>query len=149
MKNKKGLSQIIAVVILIMLSMASVSILFPVVRDIASSPEKQLAPLVSCLDIQASSPEIKSAVFDDETGELEIRIEKTAVDDYTTSFDFIVSSNQDSERFTCGEFICDQCVIQNSGETKTFYLKTSPGFNAEEVTLIVNSQCEVGTQDIL
>ena len=133
-KNKKGLSEIIAIVIFIVLTMISVSLVFASVKTLLEKPEVQISPFVSCTQILQIPPKIGNVIYNEETGDVEVTVKRHSADDYTNSFDFVLKTPIESNKYACGPSCGGVCNIQNPGESKIFYFAVNKENIPEEIT---------------
>ena len=136
-QNKKGLSQIIAMVIFILLSISAIGILIPSIRNIAQAPEEPLLSVTSCIQLQQSPSTIESTRYNE--GILEIVVKRSSINEIE-SFDFVLETESQSSRFKCGPSCGGACNIQSPGQEKTFYFEIQ---NIQNVKFLVNGDCEM------
>jgi len=141
--NKKGISDVIAVTILLAMTITSLFLFGYFILDL-SKETAQLAPAVSCFEMNSK---IESVCYDEEKTELKIKLKRGLSDEGINSFMFSVESAGKSDSYYCGEK-CGQgsCEIPGKGETKTLYLilETFP----EKIHLIANENCNLGEKEI-
>ena len=143
-KNKKGLSDVVATVIFISLIIASISLFVPSVIKLAKSPGEQLSPFASCIEMQTSPSTIENARYNEQTGTLEVTVQRSPINELQ-SFTFILQKDTGSSSFTCGPTCGGACNMQNPGQEKTFYFSEE---NVNRVTLYVNDNCEIDAIEI-
>ncbi|MAG27998.1 hypothetical protein CMI47_20930 [Candidatus Pacearchaeota archaeon] len=115
MMNKKALSNIVAVSLIILLSIAAISLLSVYVFDIIKSPA--LSPEYSCLNLQLEPPiQIQKACYSSETSEIQLTLKRSSDDLTIDALDFIL----DNEAWCCG-VDCPNCEILSQDTTKTYY----------------------------
>ena len=146
--NNKGLSQIVAIVFFILLSIISATLLYSSVRIWLDKPQETLSPFVSCVEILKIPPEIEKSIYNKETNNIEVTIKRHPADDYTNSFEFILKSDSEASIFNCGPSCGGSCNLQNPGESKTFFFLVDKENIPQETTLLVNKNCEIGTKEI-
>jgi flagellin-like protein len=136
--NKKGFSQIIAVVIFIALTLVSIGILVPSIFTLLNAPEVQLGAISSCLELQqTATAKITQTSFDPATqkGTITVRTPLLAVQSLT----FMI----DGKRHECGQ-ICGEgaCIIPDAGTTATLYFNSPT--QPSKVEFYVNENCKLG-----
>ncbi len=145
--NNKGLSDIVAAVLLIMIGVAAVFMVYVFVKDNVSDLNSQLSPIVSCLELQENPFEILDAVYLEDEGKIEATIRRPSTDQYVESIEFSFSGDGDDINYMCGPTCGGACNIQEAGQVKTFYFKLQPGDTIpERMTLLVNRNCEVDSE---
>ena len=141
--NKKGISDVIAVTILLAMTITSLFLFGYFILDL-SKETTQLAPAVSCLEMNSK---IESVCYDEEKTELKIELQRGLSDEGIKFFMFSVEAAGQSDSYYCGEK-CEQgsCEIPGKGETKILYLnlETFP----EKISLIANENCNLGKKEI-
>jgi hypothetical protein len=143
--NKKGVSQVIAIVLFILMSLSAIGILFGAVNNFLGKAENQLAPTFSCPILQANPSKIISADYNENQLLVEV---KRAFNEEVSFFDFILETNSgNTERFTCSSGPqCNNCFIQNIGQEKTFYFSLP---EVKKVTLYANGNCIMDEKEVL
>ena len=139
--SKKGVSNTISTVLLIMISIAAASLLLSFVMIIVDV-ESQLGPATSCLDAQtARAIEIKSACLDYESEEIQIVIQRVASESMIiNALNFAVNTGPNTYVYACGSNMCGGCQILQSGQIRTYYLPF-PEDDPAAVQIGVNSGC--------
>jgi hypothetical protein len=140
-RNKKGLSQIIATVIFIVLSISAIALLFPAVKNLTERAGAELSPIASCIQMQQSRSTIQGVTYIEKDGEnyLTITVKRSPIHEIE-SFDFILETETESQRFRCGLHCGGACNIQGPNQEKTFYFDIE---NVQSVKLLVNENCEM------
>ena len=134
--SKKGISNIIATLIIISVTLLVAGILFIAVRNLI---EIKLSPPDLCLE---ETLKIKNACYNQETKDLEITLTKIP-GKKITKIDFIVEFEKDSSLFSCYEN-CDNCKILKHG-TKTYYIQTE---ETPKKIIIKANNCPEGKKTI-
>jgi len=133
--NKKGLSNIIANVLIILLVISAIATLSTSIFNLVDSPA--LSPEKSCpILLSKKIIEVREACYNQETQETIITIQrndKTQIE----SLSFIL--NQES--YTCGN-ACNTCNILQEGIKKYYF-----PLESEEVSVVVNN-CLIETKKI-
>jgi len=142
--NKKGLSNVIATVIFIVLILASIALIVPSIFALVKQPGEQLSPFVSCTKMQASPSTIESARYNAESGNLEVTVKRSAINEIN-SFTFVLQGSIESERFDCGPTCGGSCNLQSPGEEKTFHFPTE---DIEQVVLYANGNCLLDSREV-
>ena len=138
-KNKKALSNIIASLILILLSIVAVSMLWTTFNNFAT--RIQMSPEINCFDIKIQPPiKINSACYNEERKQLEVELKRNLEELQINSLELIT----ETEEWKCSS-ACGNCIILNTGETKTYFLdeETKP----KEIILKIN-ECIIETKSI-
>jgi hypothetical protein len=131
--NKKGVSEIISTVLIIVLSIVLISVLASFVINLVKLP--QLSPEKSCVKMQINPPiKISNVCFNQETQELEVIVFRDNFEVF--SLDFIL----DGEKYSCA---CESCsILEKQTFSKYFFAQ-----DAEKVSVVVNG-CLVETKDV-
>jgi len=143
--NKRGLSQIVAMIIFILLTISAIGILIPSIRNLAQAPGEPLLSLTSCIQLQQNPSTIEGTDYNEDQLLVEV---KRAFSGEVSSFDFILETNSgNTERFTCGDNNqCNNCYIQNIGQEKTFYFSLP---DIKKVSLYANGNCLMDEEEVL
>jgi len=118
--NKKALSQIITSILLVALVISSIIIISSVILNIVKKPLS--SPEFSCINLLSKSIlELNSACYNPSSKDIEIKVKRKPSDNYIDSLTFnIIKSDNAQSLWTCGNS-CGGCIIQDSGETKTYF----------------------------
>ena len=136
MQNLRGLSNIIAITLIILLTTVAVALLFTSIDKFTNL----LSPEFSCLELQVETPiTIREACFNQTTQETEITLTRDLQDVFLSEIDFTL----DSEQYACGPSCGGNCHILESGNTKTYYFQSQ----AAQITLSSNN-CPLDAQEI-
>ena len=148
--NKKAISPVIAVVLIVLISIASVSILSFYLIRISEKPSDLAPKVVSCIEIQQSPPKIQSACMNSQTNRLEVAVKRSPIDEYTAILGFFVESTGQTDVYECGASCSGKCTLPAEGSTKKYYFDISYDLVPDEVRLYVNSNdCEVDSVNIV
>lgn len=140
--NKKALSQVVATVLIVMLSIIAASTIGYIVIDLAKAPS--LSPQASCLDISLLKPvKIESACYNNKTSEIELKMSRSMENLEISSLSFMFSSQAGSSKKWLCSSDCANCNVLQKGETKIYYL------NAPSLMAIGNSSITLSTQGCL
>jgi hypothetical protein len=134
--NKKGLSQIVTMVIFIVMVMASIALIGGAVLKLTDKTD--LAPFTNCLNLQRNPSTIQTVDFKE--GFLEVNVKRSIDEIY--SLDFILETPRGSERYSCSQSCGGHCNLQGPNQEKTFYFPTQEG-EVTEVKLLANGNCEL------
>lgn len=138
-KNKKALSNIIASLILILLSLVAVSMLWVTFNNL--STKIQMSPEINCFDIKIQPPiKINSACFNSEKNQIEIELKRNLEELQINSLGLITETGEWKCSSSCGN-----CVILNEGETKTYFLEAET--KPKEIIFKIN-ECVVETESV-
>ncbi|OIO81552.1 hypothetical protein AUJ84_00805 [Candidatus Pacearchaeota archaeon CG1_02_32_132] len=133
-KNKKGISEVISVVMIIMLTVSAAAIVFATVRSSIS----QLSPGIDCTTHTISNTlSVKYACYDKELNRIELTIKRNINEDSISRADFKILGEGSSEELICGN-TCGGCNLLSPGETKNYYLEELKIKNPESVVLSVD-----------
>ena len=142
--NKKGLSDIISTVLIILLILVSVSLISMSVFKLVKNPA--LSPGESCPIIQFNKVvKIYKVCLNQETKDIEITLERNLDENYLIEeLAFVVDKNEKTNKYKCGDQ-CGECKILNPGNIKTYYITTQE--NPDKLSLILNN-CVLETKEI-
>jgi hypothetical protein len=120
--NKRAVSDIVAIVLIISLSLIAVSLVFaylkPLILDLSPEFDCTKAKLKQALKIE-------SACYDPQTNDVVLEIERKFDKNIINRIDFSIQSLDNSnEKFYCGEN-CNGALLLNPGETKKYFFETS------------------------
>jgi hypothetical protein len=145
LKNKKGLSNIVVNLMLIVVSLAAItmtaSFLLPF---LAQSSNIQESPEYSCIALQTlTNPELEitRACRNQIENRVEIDIVRSALNEIEIQD---LTFQLDTSTFACGNS-CEplgSCIIQSPGSRKTYYFPLNPGEQPSSVKIFLNS-CEL------
>src|SRR6056297_2423874 len=120
-KNKKAMSNIIAAVILISLSLVATGIIGSMVLNLS---EDILTSPANCIDFQLKNPiEIQSACYNKTSNETLIRIRRRTKNPEISQIRFILTNENNREEFLCSDK-CENCQIPEKSSEKKYFLKT-------------------------
>ena len=138
--NKKGLSDLLAVVLMMGMSAVALTLLGTFLFGL-SEQTAQFAPAVSCFEMNSK---IESVCYKEQEQELQIKLKRGLGDEGINSFKFSIESAGNSNSYFCGEE-CG-CTIPEMGETKilSYEFDTMP----EKATLFANKNCNLGEKEI-
>ncbi len=127
--NKKGMSSIIQITLLMALGVMAISLVWGYVIDLSGDLGKQLSPTVDC--IAQSSNAVSACVTQD--GQIELNIEEGLGEEINYA-----SINFKGESFVCGN-TCSSCIVSDISGRKTIYLDpTTEVFNQDALTVGIN-----------
>ena len=144
--GRRGISGVVATVLLILLSMAAVGIIWVAISQFAKSP--QLSPEVQCSSFQyGTTIYIERACYDATNNEVEITIKRGISGDFDIqSLGFVIYSDKDSASWRCDKN-CLDCKIVDLGNSKTYYFDVSGLGTPRSAALMANS-CNAGSATI-
>lgn len=141
-KKSKGISNVVAVLMLSLLSVAAVALLGTTIIKLTKSP--LLAPSVACLDLKVQgSPLIRSACFNPLSQETEVTIYRPLTSVDINQIKFSLSGNGVQEDWLAG-LSCNNNLLEK-GETKKYYFSSNSP--PQEVKLIIGD-CTVDSKPI-
>ena len=134
--NKKGLSTVVSVVLVMVLSIALAGIVGTTLIKFANL---SLSPAVSCTQLQISSPvSIEDACYDSSTGQARVLVKRAIDSPEISEFSLALGSSKWSCTQSCGS-----CNLLGAGDTRTYYLPVQDfniqQDNANTLTLSVDS----------
>lgn len=142
--NKRALSSVIAVVLLISISIIAVGIISTYV--ITSSKSIQLSPESSCLDLKINQAlKIESVCYNSTIKEIKTTIKRNINTEQISSIDFTHISENKKEKWEVGGQ-CLNCKLPEQGESKLYNLAPSD-FEGGELILSTSS-CELDRKEI-
>lgn len=135
MRNKLGLSSVVAVVLIIMLSVSALSILGIYIKELISSPS--LSPKIECLEYNSQEVlKIVSACYNQDNNEIVLGVQRKA--GYSIEkVNFVYSDDSNSRTWACSSDTCGGCKIPDEGKSKNYFLSLD---NYE-----TNGKIEIGT----
>ncbi|NCO11583.1 hypothetical protein CO038_01305 [Candidatus Pacearchaeota archaeon CG_4_9_14_0_2_um_filter_39_13] len=143
--NKKGMAEVILVVLIILLSIASITIFSAAILG----PARQLSPQLSCTELRIQQPlEIRMACFDQDSGEIRATIQRSLNDVEISKIIFRgIGSEGALEEWCCGGSTCSECIIQERGATKTYTLE-EVRMQSPETLIIEVDQCVLQSSEV-
>lgn len=139
--NKKAMSNIVTVVILILVSLTALAIIGVLINNLIQK-NLQMSPEILCLN-ENTKPQIilKSACYDSVNKDIIINIIRNSEKPKVTLLEFLLNFEKESQKFSCQ---CANCKILKIGE-KNYYItsETKP----KTVTLLAN-KCLIGLKEI-
>jgi hypothetical protein len=133
--NRKGVSNLIATMLIILLSIASVGLLWVYVTN---TIKPALSPENSCFDFGINPPvKIDSACFNPESENIEIKLTRSFDSTTLNNLNFIINSNSFSNSWSCSN-ACNTCSILNKGESKKYYFNFDSN-NTQNLKVYVQS----------
>ncbi len=130
--NRRGISNLVAAVVLILVGIVSVTIVFMSLNSFAA----KLSPQLSCTELEiTNSLRIKSACYNSLSNEIEIVIDRGLQDDLSISrLEFTGAGFN----WLCGGACHSDCTVLDTGSSKKYYLSLEGRNLPEEVALGVN-----------
>ena len=146
-KNKKGISEVISSVLIIVLTISSTLFVFGAMNNLLDNPA--LSPEYSCPNLKFKAPiEITSACYNSRSEEVEISLYRKKTDLEINKMNFIVSSSSksNSEIYSCSQYAqnsCSgmECKVPTEESSEKYYLVfNSTDINGEkEISVSVNN----------
>ncbi len=144
--KKKAVGNIIATVSILLLTIVLVSVLSATFNQILATP--QLAPAMSCLQMQTSFPlQIQNVCFNPTTNNTEVTV-KRKLDTDMIEFDFLITTPTETSTWCVGELCCESCDLQPEGQTKTYFLNQTLDMNQNNKVGIILNDCLIQTKSI-
>ncbi len=122
--NRKGVSGVVASVVLIMLAITAVWIFSVALNKFLTSPS--LSPQFSCVDLQfAKQVYAESACYNSSSGEVRVVVKRGLDGNYNfETLTFVIDFNGNSDSWRCGEG-CINCDMVDLGNRKVYYFDVS------------------------
>lgn len=143
--NRKGLAEVILLVLIILLSLAAVTIFSASLLG----PARQLSPQFSCTELRLNQPfQLEESCFDQEKGKINAKVKKSFSGSGIDELTFKASnSNGELEEWSCGADQCSQCIVQQEGSVKAY---TLPGLTMADPTLLILEvgECTLNSVDL-
>ena len=146
-KSKKGLSEVVAVVLLILMSIIAIGIVWTGLLPLFS-----LSPEFSCTQAQIEqSLIINNACFNSQTNDVELILSRSisgVIEIDTLEFTITSDSPEGNLNYHCGEGAdCDQATVLKKGETRTYFFNI-PDRNTNEAIISINNGCALVSEEI-
>ncbi len=145
--NKKGISTVVASVLLIMVSIVALTLVWTAIRPMIAT---SLSPQISCIELQSESAiKINSACYNNNTKELELLIERSQKSELS-EIKFTISSDNNYRDFICSSNseICANCQLPEKGETKKYFFLSNSQTPPSRIT-IKSDSCILDTKEIV
>jgi len=140
--NKKGISNVIATVVLIALSVVAVLLIVAPVNNILLAPS--IYEEKSCLDMQLDQTiKIKEACLN--SPDIELTIERDLSQTQIASITFLLSGEK-TETWFCNED-CPNSEILGIGQIKTYYLSPDNSPIDKKLTILIGD-CQIDSATI-
>jgi len=137
--NKKALSDLVAIVSIISVSILAISILSYYI--INSSNSLLLSPEKSCLDLKLSDTlKIESVCYNLDKSETQTIIKRSLKSPEIEDIDFIISSDTNTEHWKAGRG-CENCKLPKEGESKIYSLDSVD--SREKTLYLLIDNCEM------
>lgn len=145
-RRKKGMSDIVVSILLVVLSLIAVSLLWVYVSDLAK--EIELGPAFSCLEMQLNPVvRLQKACYNSETGDIELRVLRIRNNLNLKNIYFVINGDEvESKTFRCGED-CLECDVLEEGRGKNYYVNGESGDVGGNVVLRIFG-CGVDEKEI-
>jgi hypothetical protein len=145
--NNKAVANIVATVSILLLTIVLVSILSANLDQFLATP--QLAPAMSCLEMQTSFPlSIQKVCYNPIENQTEITVNRKLDTSQIIEFDFLLTHDAETSVWCVGEDRCETCDLQPEGQTKTYYLKEILDTSKNNKVGIVLDNCLIQTKPI-
>ncbi len=134
--GRKGLSDVVVAVMLILVGIAAVSLIGFAVLQVARVPS--LSPEFSCFDYKAKQVlSIQDACYDNSNGEIIVKVKRSLESKFVVEqIEFILDSAGGSLVWKCGYEGCG-CRVLNLGEMKNYYFDVTGMTKTEKISLKV------------
>ncbi|MEK6888942.1 MAG: hypothetical protein AABW80_02430 [Nanoarchaeota archaeon] len=147
--NKKALSNIIAVVLVITIAVSSVAILSNYILELTRSP--QLSPDDSCLNFQVNPPiTILSSCFNKDTNDIQVSLRRSQNSPSVESINFHFQFEDGAlTSYQAGGEKCVFCTILSRGTSKTYFFAVSEMPSLPESVEINTLSCSLEKRRIV
>jgi hypothetical protein len=105
--RKKGLAEIITVILIILLSLAAIAIIWQVIKPVILKTSSQISLVCLNMDLQVTSANCTSAEFGDEDTIWKIRVERGVGEGDIKSIKFSFSSDEETKTIDWNRFDTD------------------------------------------
>ena len=143
MKNKRGLSDIIAVSLIILVSVTATTFLFMALNEATL----QLEPMANCALLSLEVPKLLTikevCLLESET--LSVTLERPFTSSDFSTIGFSISGAGPSAEFICGS-TCGNCPILSPGTLENYNLGLDSGINPEFITISVDG-CAIDSKN--
>ncbi len=130
--NRRGVSNLVAAVVLILVGIVSVTIVFISLNSFAA----KLSPQLSCTELEIkNSLRIESACYNSLSNEIEIIVDRGIQDDVSIVRLEFTGAGLD---WLCGGSCSSDCNVLETGSSKKYYLSLEGRSLPEEIVLAVN-----------
>jgi len=147
LKNKKGLSEVIAISIFILLAIISLSIVWASINNLTAV----LSP-IDCTQARIEQPIIgKGACYNSETKDVELILSRRTTSDIPiTSMEFTITfTNRENLNYDCGPATdCETATILKIGETKTYFFNIEDNTGLNSIIVGIND-CSLLSEEII
>lgn len=127
--NKKGMSSVVQISLLTMLSVMAISMVWGYVSDLSNSLENQLSPSVDCI---SQKSDVANACVNSD-GKVELSID-VGIEEKVSNLNI----NYFGESFSCGQ-TCGSCNIIDEQGRKKVYIDTQEDVNVQDdITASIN-----------
>ena len=136
MKNKRGLSDIMAVSLIILVSVTATTFLFMTLNEATL----QLEPAANCALLSLEVPKlltIKEACLLGNEESLSVTLERSHTSSDFSTIGFSISGDGPSAEFICGS-TCGYCPIPSPGTLENYNLDLESMINPEFLTISVD-----------
>ena len=145
--NKRGLSDVITSVMLILVGLVAVGIIGAVILNVSRAPS--FSPAFNCLDWKSNQVlGIQDACYLEASQEVVIKVKRTLDEDFEVEgFSFILEPKEgESLSFGCGSTGC-LCDVLGVGNSKNYYLDVS-GLGRFDKVVLGFEGCELDREEI-
>ncbi len=144
MKNKKAISQVIAILIFILLVFISLAIVLSSIKPIP----KQLSSEFSCFELQTQVDKlltIKKVCYNSLDVELTLTRYLSNIEINTIDFS-IAFNNKDTLDYYCGAD-CENAIILEKGDTITYFFDVGEDASPKELIIGIND-CNILSEEV-
>ncbi|MEK6915825.1 MAG: hypothetical protein AABW89_04770 [Nanoarchaeota archaeon] len=129
MHGVKGLASIVQIVIISALSVSSLLLILGYVKDISGDLDKQLSPVVDC--INQKSRMVDACINKED--KIEARF-NTALNEEITKIDLSVNGKS----FSCGKSICESCTLSDLKSSDKIYINPEKIVSGDKMSASIN-----------
>ncbi len=144
--NKKGMVEVVSIMIIILMVISAISLFF---AGYVKNSAINLSPQISCTELRISQPvKIESVCFNSQSGEVKISIHRSLDSSSLNSIKFSLTQDNINEEWECGS-TCGTCKILSSGSTATYYLREFNAITAPENLIISLDGCITESKQLI
>jgi hypothetical protein len=142
--NNKGISSVIATIVIIGISISAIAIVFPLIQQAIRGP--MMSPTVTCSDFRTFTPLKMNEVCYTGKNEVRIKLARTLADIEIPSLRFSMSNNGKIRNWECAQ-TCGNCAVLQGGETKFYYLDAREPMQSASVSLFAG-ECPIEIKEV-
>ncbi len=146
MSNKKGLSSVVSVVLIIMLTASAISLIGLLLKDMISN--SSFSPQVDCLEYKTQEVlKIVSVCYSQENREINLAIQrKSGYDLSGLSLGYVHDGK--SRRWNCDPMTCGGCKLPEEGTIRNYFLGGIESYSSESEIRVYSENCQIDSEII-